>query len=396
MKKIVVILSMLFIFSCAKKEIVIENIPFEFGENNAEPNLVAKHGELTLSWVSSVRGKEATLYYSQFSKSTWNQPKTIASGTDWFVNWADFPANAINGDVLLTSYLKKSATGTYTYDVVLNLQKLNGDIIKKDFLLNTDGKKAEHGFVSMVPNTKGGFYITWLDGRNTVEMTMEGHHKPMTIRFAEITKLGEIVNESELDSSTCDCCQTSITNTKNGPVIVYRDRSDAEIRDIYITRSVNGIWSTPKAVNNDTWKINGCPVNGPKVISNENDLAVAWFTAAENIPTVNIVFSSNLGESFNNPIKINDAETIGRVDVAYLNKDEVLVSYMEVVNEETFLKCKKVHKNGTVSEAITISKIDGSRSTGVPQLEVFNNEVYVVWTISVDKKQQLKSVKFSL
>ncbi len=44
---------------------------------------------------------------------------------------------------------------------------------------------------------------------------------------------------------------------------------------------------------------------------------------------------------------------------------------MEVNNEETYLKCKKVHKNGNVSEAITISKIDGSRSTGVPQLGSF-------------------------
>jgi hypothetical protein len=38
----------------------------------------------------------------------------------------------------------------------------------------------------------------------------------MTIRFAEITNAGDIVNEIELDSSVCDCCQTSITNTDKG------------------------------------------------------------------------------------------------------------------------------------------------------------------------------------
>lgn len=396
MKKIALLFSLIIAISCAEKEIVIKDIPFEFGGNNAEPNLVSENGKLTLSWISSIRGKEATLFYSQFSDAKWDQPKTITSGTDWFVNWADFPANAINGDLLLTSYLKKSATGTYTYDVVLNLQKLNGEIIKKDFLLNTDGKKAEHGFVSMASNTKGGFYITWLDGRNTVEKTNKGLHKPMTIRFAEITNLGEIVNEYELDGSTCDCCQTSITNTKNGPVVVYRDRSDTEIRDIYITRNINGIWSTPKAVNNDNWKINGCPVNGPKVVSNENNMTVAWFTAANDNPVVNIAFSSDFGESFNNPIKINDTETIGRVDVAYINANEVIVSYMETNDLGTYLKCKKVHKNGTVSEAITISKIDGSRNTGVPQLEIFENEIVAVWTTTIDKKKQLKSVKFSL
>ena len=396
MKKIALLFSLVLALSCGQKEIVINSISFEFGENNAEPNLVSKDGELTLSWVSSIRGKEATLYYSQFSDEKWEAPKTITSGSDWFVNWADFPANAINGDLLLTSYLKKSASGTYTYDVVLNLQKLNGEFIKKDFLLNTDGKQAEHGFVSMVSNTKGGFYITWLDGRNTVEKTDEGNHKPMTIRFAEITNLGEIVNESELDGSTCDCCQTSITNTENGPVIVYRDRSDKEIRDIYSTRNVNGTWSTPKAIHNDNWEIKGCPVNGPKVISNGKEMSVAWFTAAGGNPTVNIAFSSNLGESFDAPIKINDLETIGRVDVAYINDNEVLVSYIESDDSVTYLKCKKVHKNGTVSEAITISTIDASRSTGVPQLEIFKNEVFVVWTTSMDKKNQLKSVKFTL
>ena len=35
------------------------------------------------------------------------KPTTITSGSDWFVNWADFPANATNGDVLLTSHLQK-------------------------------------------------------------------------------------------------------------------------------------------------------------------------------------------------------------------------------------------------------------------------------------------------
>ena len=74
----------------------------------------------------------------------------MAIGSDWFINWADFPTHAISGDRVLTSYLKKSASGTYTYDVFLNLQKLSGEKIKEDFILNTDGFKAEHGFVSIV------------------------------------------------------------------------------------------------------------------------------------------------------------------------------------------------------------------------------------------------------
>ena len=396
MKKVFVLLSLTLMFSCAKKEFIVENIPFQFGENNAEPNLVAKDGSLTLSWISSVRGKEATLYYSQFANGNWNSPTKITSGSDWFVNWADFPANAINNNLILTSHLKKSATGTYTYDVILNLQTLSGETIREDFLLNTDGMKAEHGFVSMIPNKKDGFFITWLDGRNTVEKTEEGHHKAMTIRFAEISSTGNVINESELDSSTCDCCQTSITLTEDGPVVVYRDRSKKEIRDIYITRNINGVWLEPKAVHNDGWKINGCPVNGPKVVSNLTNMAVAWFTLVDENPLVNVIFSTSNGESFNAPIKINDNDALGRVDVAFLNEKEVVISFMETDDNGTYLRCKKVSIDGKVSKAVTISEINVGRSTGVPQLEVVGNEVFVVWTISVDGKNQLKSVKFDL
>jgi hypothetical protein len=395
MKKLTFILSIAVLFiACEKKEVKITEIPFDFGINNAEPNLVAQNGKLSLSWINSIRGKEATLFYTQLENETWNKPTKITSGNDWFVNWADFPANATNGDVLLTSHLQKSAKGTYTYDVVLNLQKLNGETLKENFLLNTDGMKAEHGFVSVIPNKNDGFLITWLDGRNTVKEMEESHHKAMTIRTAEISNTGTIFNETELDGRTCDCCQTSITMTQKGPMIVYRDRSETEIRDIYFSQKKDSVWSTPKPVFNDNWKINGCPVNGPKVVSNTKNTAVAWFTAADENPQVKVSFFEN--DTFKKPIILNDISAIGRVDVAFINGDEVLVSYMESDENTTYLRCKKVSKDGKVSKAITISDISSGRSTGVPQLEISNNTAYVVWTISVDKKNQLKTVKFDL
>ena len=58
-----------------------------------------------------------------------------------------------------------------------------------------------------------------------------------------------------------------------------------------------------------------------------------------------------------------------------------------------YLKIKKVSINGKISEPITISKIDGGRNTGVPQLEIINNEIFIVWTVFKDGMNQLKSVK---
>ncbi|MDC1392926.1 sialidase [Flavobacteriaceae bacterium] len=395
MKKFILFFSLLATMSCSTKEVYIQEIPFFYENSNAQPNLVSSNGSLTLSWISSKEENKASLNYSRYMEGRWIKPQVIASGSDWFINWADFPAHAINQDLIITSHLKKSASGKYTYDVVLNLQKLSGEKIKEDFLLNTDGVKAEHGFVSIIANNKKGFFITWLDGRNTIEKKLDGEHKPMTIRFAEITDKGDVIKESELDASTCDCCQTSIAITNDGPIVVYRDRGEKEVRDIYSVKNINGTWEEPNVVHDDGWIINGCPVNGPKVAVNLKDLAIAWFTVFNDNPLVNVSFSKNNGNSFGAPVKVNDHDAIGRVDVSFLNDKEVIVSYMEVDDIGTYLRIKKVSFDGKISEPITISKIDGGRNTGVPQLEIIDSEIFIVWTIFLDGMNQLKSIKLN-
>ena len=68
---------------------------------------------------------------------------------------------------------------------------------------------------------------------------------------------------------------------------------------------------------------------------------------------------------------------------------------MEVDDIATYLRIKKISIDGKVSKPITVSKIDGGRNTGVPQLEILNNEIFIVWTKSVDGINQLKSIKLS-
>ena len=123
MKKFIIIFYFLTTISCSTKEDDILEIPIFHENSNAQPNLVSSNGSLSLSWISSKENK-ACLNYSQYKEGRWIKPQVIASGSDWFVNWADFPAHSINQDLIITSHLKKSASGTYTYDVVLNLQNI--------------------------------------------------------------------------------------------------------------------------------------------------------------------------------------------------------------------------------------------------------------------------------
>jgi hypothetical protein len=113
-----------------------------------------------------------------------------------------------------------------------------------------------------------------LDGRQ-LSQENEGD---MALFYTTIGKDGSIGSETTLDSRVCECCQTSAAATPDGLLVVYRDRSPKEIRDISIVRYASGKWSTPVTVSNDGWQIDACPVNGPAISASGRNVAVAWFT----------------------------------------------------------------------------------------------------------------------
>jgi hypothetical protein len=149
---------------------------------------------------------------------------------DLFVNWADFPSIVEDSKgTLFAHWLQKSGKGTYAYDVRMATSRDGGATWGDSFLLNRDGKEAEHGFVTLAALPAGGVGATWLDGRDMTGGHDEhaGHDMggDMAIRYATVDATGSIGNEVQLDDRTCECCTTGMTMTTSGPLIVYRDRS---------------------------------------------------------------------------------------------------------------------------------------------------------------------------
>src|SRR5262249_8120144 len=149
-------------------------------------------------------------------------------------------------------------------------------------------KKRQHGFVSLTPTSDGKLAAIWLDGRNMPDE----EHGNMALMYTTIAATGALGPEVQIDNRTCECCKTAMTSTADGGLLaVYRDRSDKEIRDISIARYINGRWSQPETLSKDGWEIEGCPINGPAVSSNGKNVAVAWFTAPNEKPQVNLLMS---------------------------------------------------------------------------------------------------------
>ncbi|MGB5555497.1 MAG: hypothetical protein WBM83_12615 [Flavobacteriaceae bacterium] len=370
----------------------VHEMPSPAKNNSAMPFLFSNDHKTLLSWVETVGDSLAILNYAELIDGAWQEPSMIAQGTDWFVNWADFPAITEHNGTLLTHMLKKSSVGTYSYDIKLNLLTKGEKEWKNNLPLHDDQTPTEHGFVTTLPYGSDSFFMTWLDGRNTEEK--EGEERgAMTLRTAEVNSLGALQNEALLDPRTCDCCQTTAAITSNGPVVLYRDRTENEVRDISIVRKIAGEWSAPKTIHADNWLIKGCPVNGPKAAALENTLAVAWFTAADNSPQVKLVFSADGGENFDAPIVVSPVKTIGRVDVVLLDMNTAIVSYMEMIDKQAQLKAVKVKRSGEIAKPVVISELDASRKTGFPQMELVQDKVYFAWT-DVDQKNSAIKTAF--
>jgi hypothetical protein len=210
----------------------------------------------------------------------------------------------------------------------------------------------------------------------------------MTLRGAVVDKNGKKASEWELDNRVCDCCQTSAAITANGPVVVYRDRSEDEIRDISIVRLVNGQWTTPKPIFSDSWKIAGCPVNGPRIDAKGNNLVVAWFSSPDKKGQVKIIFSSDAGATFGSPIRVDEGEGIGRVDVIMLDDKIAMVSWME----GSVIKAARVHSDGKKDPSMTIASSTKSRSSGFPQMTKSGNTIFFAWTDETFKKINMASL----
>ncbi len=365
------------------------------GFNGSEPSLhKTDNGTIYLSWIENIEDTVSHLKFSTLKNNEWSTPKTITKGKGWFVNWADFPSiTSFGASNLSAHYLEKSADDTYAYDVKLIQSTDHGETWNEAFKPHSDNTNTEHGFVSKVALDNESYLSVWLDGRqNAYAETDSTIAAQMTLRSAVVNDKGELIEEHLLDNRVCDCCQTDVAMTAEGPLVVYRNRSEDEIRDTYYVKHINGNWTEPKPIFNDNWKIAGCPVNGPAVSAKNNVVAVTWFTIADNTPKVKVVFSNDNGNTFGTPITIATETIMGRLDIELLDDGSAIVSSMDSKEGESLILLQHIKQDGTISEPFQVSETANSRSSGFPRMILKDDAIYLAWT-SVGETLNVQSAK---
>jgi len=328
------------------------DIHLPIDDHSETPNLYALKDTIYMVWTSS-KNDTTSLYFMKYQLHDGLSVSGISSGPDWFVNWADFSSLEVdpnNPNHIITHWLKKSDEGTYDYDIKISLSNNGGVSWSSPKNLHDDGVPAEHGFVSISNYNDQYFYASWLDGRNTKTKNPQDSNKslPMTVRGGLVHKTTIEIRDFEIDNKVCDCCQTSSIRTTQGMLTAYRDRSDDEIRDIsiymYGNDNQDNIYDS-----NDEWKINGCPVNGPALASNNAWTAMAWYTAAD---SAEVKLAYGLDNKFDQTIKIDNGNPLGRVDVE-IQKDIAYVSWLEMKDQRAEIRLKSVESDINGSNLVT-------------------------------------------
>ncbi|MCZ6856954.1 MAG: sialidase family protein, partial [Gemmatimonadetes bacterium] len=362
----------------------VGTVEFSGPPGSAEPNLSATNdGQILFSWHEPTEDGSALRMAVRYN-GEWSAPRTIAENRAFFVNWADFPSLiALHDGTLLAHWLEKTAKSTYAYHVMLSRSTDGGATWSDPVRPHRDLSPQEHGFVSMVPGPGGGAALMWLDGRAMAgQVGPDGHPSgAMSVRFTTMGADGALGDELLIDERACDCCQTALALTHDGTwVAAYRDRSAEEIRDIAVSRLVDGAWSDPIHVGNDNWHITGCPVNGPALATNDETVVIAWYSAPDGNGHASVAFSRDDGVTFGGPVRVDDGNPLGRVDVELLQDGSALVVWLEKVGTEAEVRARRVEPSGVTGPSWIVTQTSQARRSGFPHMARSGDDLVFAWT----------------
>ena len=366
------------------------------GINAMEPALVGiENGGMVMSWTEP-DGEGFAVKTATLQDGNWSTPVTATTSKNLFVNWADFPTIAAFTDgTLAVSWLQQSAQISYSYDINIVLSSDSGQTWGSPIQPHDDQSMQQHGFLTLLPTAQDKMLAVWLDAREYNSQDFGGSfNNAVQLRSTIIGKDGTLGSDTPLDLRACSCCQTSASITGDGTVLIaYRDRTADEIRDISIVRRYNGVWSDPVNIHADGWEISGCPVNGPAIDAHTTNAVVAWFTGADDLPTVKVAFSEDSGATFGTAFQVDTGEGVGRLSTLMLATGEALISWVDWTGDgEALILCRATKSEGCIARQ-TITRHAVSGSFNFPKLERSGDTIYLAWTQPMDAGAGFSTVR---
>jgi hypothetical protein len=375
--------------------LTIEPLPSPAGDRSSAPQLITSGERSIVSWMERAV-PQSVFKFAERTATGWSEAKTIASGNDLVVNAADVPSvRALADGSLAAVWMVANSPDPEAYDLQLAFSKDSGGTWSKPVNPTRDRSETQHGFASLFQAPGAGLGMVWLDGRATNPKLAKPSDN-MSLRAATFSRAGMPLGETAIDTRVCDCCPTAVAVSAEGPIAAFRNRSDKEIRDIYVSRLAAGRWSAPVVVHNDGWEIEACPVNGPAISARGRDVVVAWFTALKDEGKAFVAFSHDAGRTFGAPVRVDDESAVGHVGVEILKDGAAAVSWIEFANERQQFKVRRVESGGARTAALTIAGAGEARVAGHPRVTQDRDGLLFAWTETANDASHVRTARATI
>jgi protein SCO1/2 len=313
----------------------------------------------------------------------WSAPRPIVSTPRLMENWADFASLAVGTDGQLWAqwFQRQAGEDAHGYDGWCARSADGGATW-------TTPAPLGHEFVSLAPVSGGRMLAVWLEsarvrnpnaprvkrdpnGPRPAKDANAPYAPSMRLKSRLLDAAGETLQEWVVDPDVCTCCQTTLARLPGDQVVVaYRGHLPDETRDNQVARFDGAGWSRPQPLHADGWVIPGCPVNGPAADATGEQLAVAWFTAAQGLARVQVKFSPDGGRSFGPARPVDLGRPIGRVDLVTLPDGSAVVSWLEARTEQNQagLYVRRFFADGAASAPLLVAATSAVRASGFARL----------------------------
>ena len=152
---------------------------------------------------------------------------------------------------------------------------------KKAFSPHHDGTKTRTASCRSSSWRTAVLGMVWLDGRGS-----GAEHDRSARRFdgALLRELRSVLKQSAenvVNARVCECCQTAAVVTATASSQRSGIARPREIRDVKVSRLEGGKWTPDLAPQDDNWKIDACPINGPALSARGRQVAASVVLCAE-------------------------------------------------------------------------------------------------------------------
>ena len=222
-------------------------------------------------WLTYAKAGDVFAAHSRDNGVTFSAPTRIATVPGIMVGMRRGPRIAANGERVTVTAIAHELIAFHSSD--------GGRTWSKPAVVNDVPTAAREGLHDLARAPDGTLFVTWLDLRNGAMELWGAESKDAGLSWS-----GDQQIYRSPDKSICTCCQPSAVFDASGTLAVMWRNSIGGARDMWFsTRAPGGAaFGTPRKLGDGSWNIEGCPMDGGRIIATSNgSFASVWQRAGD-------------------------------------------------------------------------------------------------------------------